>query len=948
MTIFRISSARGLLSSAAAIALTAGFTPAFAQEAADDGADETAIVVTGSRIARDGAKAPTPVTVIGADLLQQRASTNVADTLNELPAFRPLVTPATQQAVGGNVGARVLDLRGLGGERTLVLLDGKRFVASTQRGTVDINLIPTALVSRTEVVTGGASAAYGSDAVAGVVNFILDRDFEGLKATGQFGISQEGDNEDWFGSLAYGTSFADGRGRLIVAGEYSRNDGMGDCYVRDWCPMEMQLPGGASGKATTVRGGPAQLGWWGPDGLIRTAPLEGTTFNPDGSLRQFQYGQPQSAGLTAILNLGGEDSLSNGLLTGTLLIPQVERYSLYAHADYALSDAITANLDLSYGRVNGLVKGSPPRAAYTIQRDNAYLPAGLAAAMDANNLTSVALWRVYQTEGNSYQEEGNAVDETRNDTYRAVLSLEGEINDAWRWDAYYQYGRNDFRQDYRNNYIHARGTLAVDAVSTPNGIVCRVNADASTTNNDPSCAPLNVFGRGNASAAATAYAFGSGFQTAVTDQHVFAANVQGELFALPGGALGIAAGGEFRSDSMSGQADALSAANAFWSFNGKAIDGKIDVTEGYLEAVAPLLAGVPGANLLELNGAIRQTHYSRSSAATGSSSVDVTTWKLGAVWEPTEWLRLRATRSRDIRAPNLTELFGPVTLGRTTLQDPANSGAQIQINAFQGANALLAPEEADTWTVGAVLTPVVSFGRRLSFSVDYFDISLDGAIGSLGAQTIVNRCHGGATEFCSLVQRDTNNQLVAVQNVFLNINRQDNRGLDFEFNYQSNSGPMGSIAFRALATRYLELSTTDSIGKIDRAGQTGYRPGTTTGVPDWTVDLNLNWTRDALTAGLHGRYISEGIYEATFVGPQDAGFVITAPNSVNTNRVDGAFTLDFNLSYDINERITVFGVVNNLFNADPPLAGSAQGGTNQVFFDPIGRYFKIGARVRLP
>src|SRR5690606_26511178 len=146
-----------------------------------------------------------------------------------------------QQAVGGNVGARVLDLRGLGGERTLVLVDGKRFVPSTQRGTVDINLIPSALVQRTEIVTGGASAAYGSDAVAGVVNFILDRDFQGLKGTAQFGIAEEGDNEEYFASLAYGTTFAQGRGHFMIAGEYSKNEGMGDCYERAWCPREMQL-----------------------------------------------------------------------------------------------------------------------------------------------------------------------------------------------------------------------------------------------------------------------------------------------------------------------------------------------------------------------------------------------------------------------------------------------------------------------------------------------------------------------------------------------------------------------------------------------------------------------------------------------------------------------------------------------------------------------------------
>ena len=388
-----VGSALGVLAlSSAAYAQDGGAVPA-----ADADAPPEAIVVTGSRVMRDGTQAPTPVTVVGSDLLEQRASTNVADTLNELPAFRPLVTPATQQAVGGNVGARVLDLRGLGGERTLVLLDGKRFVPSTQKGTVDINLIPTALVQRAEIVTGGASAAYGSDAVAGVVNFILDKDFEGLRGTAQYGISQEGDNDDYFASLAWGTSFASGRGHFMIAGEYSDNKGMGDCYSRDWCPVEMGTSGGAAGVPFTVRGGPAQTGLLSNDGLITGGPLRGTTFNSDGTLRQYQYGPNNTSGFTGFLNVGGEDSDRNSLLVGTLLIPPVKRYTLYTRAAYDVSDSITASLDVSYGRVEGTVKGSPPRANFTITRDNAFLPDELGEQMDANDLTSVTIGRGFPT-----------------------------------------------------------------------------------------------------------------------------------------------------------------------------------------------------------------------------------------------------------------------------------------------------------------------------------------------------------------------------------------------------------------------------------------------------------------------------------------------------------------------------------------------------------------------
>ncbi len=930
-----------LLASAASICVLAAAQPAFAQDAAD--AEEDAVIlVTGSRIARDGSEAPSPVTIIGADLLESRGSTNVGDTLNELPAFRPFITPATQQAVGGNVGARVLDLRGLGGERTLVLLDGRRFVPSTQRGTVDINLIPTALVARTEIVTGGASAAYGSDAVAGVVNFILNREFEGIRATGQYGASEQGDNEEWFASLAWGTAFADGRGHFMIAGEYSDNGGMGDCYSRDWCPLEMGTSGGGTGVPFTVRGGPAQTGLLNNDGLITAGPLRGTTFNADGTLRQYQYGTNNTSGFTGFLNLGGEDSLNNSLLVGTLLIPPVERYSLYSRASYDLTDSVTASLDVSYGRVNGLVHGSPPRANFTIARDNAFLPTALATLMDANQLTTVTI-------GRGFTDIGNPVDETRNETWRAVAALEGDIDSNWSWDAYYQYGRNDFRQDYHNNFVAARAQLAVDAVLTPGGPECRVNADSSTTNDVAACEAFNVFGSGNGSEAATSYIATTGFQTAVTTEHVLAANVQGSLFELPGGPLALALGGEYRDDSMTGAADALSTANSFWSFNGKAIQGSISVSEVYAEAAAPILADMPGVELFEVNGAIRHTWYDRSSDLTGSSSVDVTTWKLGAIYEPTDWLRLRVTRSRDIRAPNLTELFGPVSSGRVGVNDPLfPNSAPPQITAFTGANANLRPEVADSWTVGGVLTPNLGFARRASLSVDYFDISISDAIATLGAQTIVNRCSSGATEFCSLIVRDDNDALVSVQNVLLNVNAQDARGIDIEFNLGFDTGEDSALDLRVLATRYLELSTTDTAGVTDRAGQTGYRPGTTTGMPDWTINSNITWELGAFTAGLHSSYVSGGIYDVLLIGPEDEGYLVTKANSVNTNRVDSSFLVDLSLSYEVRDGLEVFGVIDNLFDSDPPPAASAQGGTNQVFFDPIGRYYKIGARIRLP
>jgi len=929
-------------------ALALSSSHAFAQQQAVDDAEseaDRAIVVTGSRIVRDGFESPSPVTVLGQDQVQSRAQTNIGEALNELPSFRALITPATQQAQGGNVGARILDLRALGSARTLVLLDSKRFVPSTLQGTIDVNLMPTMLIQRTEVVTGGASAAYGSDAVAGVVNFIVDKKFTGLKATAQMGISQRGDGKEYNLGAAYGTSFSDGRGHFLASVEYNEAKGMGDCYTRSWCPMEQLLsnsPAGNEGLPANMRVGPNSLGNQAIGGLINvpTGPLHGITFNADGTPRPFQYGRIFGTNPSPLLMLGGEGSTAQGFIVGILLSPPIERLTSYAHLGYEFSDSLKASLDLSFGQVKGTVMGSAGRITdAVIQRDNAYLPGGVASIMDANNISSFTL-------GRFFTDIGGSTNKSDNKTYRAVFSLEGDLGGSWGWDAYYQYGRNEFEQRYTGNMVVARLRNALDAVNSGGTVQCRINTDAITTNDDPACAPLNIFGPGNVSSAAWSYVAPSGFQTADTTEHVIAANIHGDLFQLPGGPLSIAGGAEYRSDKLVGSADDLSTANQFWSFNGKAVNGKIDVTEGYLEGVAPILRDIPGFHSLELNGAVRRTHYKRSNPTTGSSSLSVTTWKVGAVWEPIEQLRFRATRSRDIRAPNLNELFGPVTSGRVSVIDPEKAGLLVEATAFSGANPVLKPEEADTFTVGAVLKPDW-FVRNFTVSVDYFDIKLDGAIATLGSQTIVNRCSSGATEFCPYVTRNAGGFVTEVRDVLNNVNQQKVRGFDIEASYRAELSSGTQLGLRLLATRYLELSTRDSIGVTDRAGQTGYRGGATPGVPDWMVNGNVDLTFSKVRLGAHGRFIPKGKFDVLLVGPEDAGYSITRPDSVNTNRINGRFYLDLSAAVKVNDQFEVFGVVNNALDKDPPLAFSSQGGTNHVWFDTLGRYFKIGVRVTM-
>ncbi|MGE5722685.1 MAG: TonB-dependent receptor plug domain-containing protein, partial [Sphingomonadales bacterium] len=606
-----------LLALAASLALPA--VPASAQaqkEAAPDTApaDET-IVVTGSRIARSGFTTPTPVTVLGEERLSALAITNVADGLNQLPSFRATASPANQQTLGGNIGARTLDLRGLGAPRTLVLVDGRRFVPSTSEGTVDINLIPSALIQRAEVVTGGASAVYGSDAVAGVVNFILNRKFEGLKFEAQAGVSQRGDDQNQFVSVVAGRRLGD-NAHIVAAFEYENNEGLPGCYeARSWCAQERQIvgntPPGRFGLPSSIITNDSHTSTLYPGGVINRSldaagrpiyanilndPLRGIKFLPDGTPAPFDYGELAGS----LFMIGGDGHGTNAFLTSLLLKVPVERYSGYVSGTVDLSDNISAFADVSYGRVMGTTFSSTFRdfngsLTGLIHRDNAFLPAPVAAIMDANGIAQFVL-------GRAAPDFGRPRGDSKTSTFRAVTGLEGSLGGNWKWNAYYQYGETRFRQDISNVPILANVRRATDAVRTPGGeAVCRVNADASTTNDDPACAPLDLFGENRFSAAALDYVLGEGFQKTRTTQHVAAAGISGDLFSLWAGPISAAAGVEWRRNQIRGETDPISAVNGFWVLNGQAVRGSQSVKEAYAEATIPLARDVPLARLLELN-----------------------------------------------------------------------------------------------------------------------------------------------------------------------------------------------------------------------------------------------------------------------------------------------------------------------------------------------------------
>jgi iron complex outermembrane receptor protein len=901
------------------------------------------IVVTGSRLGKSGFTAPTPVTVVGEQKITALASTNLGDVLNRLPAFRSTTAPTTalsSTGSGGNLGARYMDLRGLGSNRTLVLVDGRRFVPSSILNAVDTNLIPALLVKRVEIVTGGASAAYGSDAVSGVVNIILDHDLTGLKAQVQRGISQQGDAGAMQASMAGGVHFADGRGRLVFGGEWSRDEAAGGCYTRDWCSPEYGLVQNpdfrTNGQPANFVSANVRASTMTASGIINSPnALRGLQFNPDGSLasQRFQYGTFQDIQFM----VGGQGKGSNFRLAVPYLKIPVQRYSLFSNLDYDFSDNLKAFVTASYGQSKAENRGAAFfERALTMRADNPFLPAALRTQLTAAGATSFVFGRFgdFTLDGSDIpptNAHGNAK------TFRVATGLKGVIAGSWRWDAYYQYGRGDNRIQVYNVKNIANFNLAIDAVQGPTGPICR----STLTNPNNGCVALNLFGTGQFSRAAFNYAFGSPRVEQHIQQHVAALNTTGTLIDLWAGPVSVATGVEFRQDITRADADAVGQAVGWQYNNGGRYSGRITTKEIYGEISVPLARDMAFAHLLDLNGAVRHTDY--------STSGPVTTWKAGVIYEPIEGIRFRGTRSRDIRAPSAQELYNPggATPGGVT-DRTTNVNATVRVRT--GGNPALDPEVATTWTGGVVLSPGgTGVLRPLRISVDWYDISVKGAIAALAAQQIVDRCFAGASDLCSLITRGSDGIISEIRALQLNLNKLITRGIDAELDYRVPLGNDRSIGFNILASYVKDLTTVDAVGPVNRAGQTGVQYLGALGVPKWNLTSTTTLQLGRVTATVQNRYIPKGKYDATLVGPEDDGYATTLPTSIASNRVAARFYTDLGLQVAIDSgpraHFEVYGSINNLFDKDPPIA-PGNTGTNPAYFDTIGRYFQVGVRVR--
>lgn len=865
-----------------------------------------AVKVSGSRVVSQTYTSPTPVTAIERAQIDMAAPNNIADYVNTLPSMvGDRTTTAGNNAISsGTTGMNRLNLRGLGADRTLVLVDGRRHVGSNLQGNVDANVLPNALVRAVDVVTGGASSVYGSDAVAGVVNFLLDTHYTGSKGYVQFGESSRGDDAQFNVGASFGTPFAGDRGHLLFNAEHATSDGVASVRERDW----WRAWGNMINPRRDEPGQPARIivPWLNrpneaPGGLVTSGPLQWTTFGPDGAPVRFDPGLLDPTGS----NSSGGDM--DGHFAVVALKGASERNNAFARASLHMGDTFEVFTEAGWAR--SVVDTGASYNYYggnlTLRADNAFLHPLTRDAMLQAGVSTAPFGLVY----------GVASPRVESRVSRFVVGTTGMLGANWELDAYYQYGASDLSTQVRGTTNTARMALAFDAVVDPASgrVVCR-SALADPTS---SCVPYNAFGEGNASAQALAYVTGTPYFNQRMKQQVASASLTGTVATLPAGELITAFGLEHRRESVTGDADA-SSANREWLFgNFIATAGDNRVNEAFAEALIPVLV-----DTLSVNASARLADYSYSGSAF--------TWKLGAVWTPGEQWLIRAVRSHDIRAPNLGDLYQTGATQRQNVRDPWNGGVTRNILRVASGNLELLPEASDTYSLGAVFSPAAMPG--LQAAVDYYHIEIANAISTLSNQQMVDRCYEGDPELCRFVERDASGALSGLTLTPINIAQTTMRGMDVDLSWRTPWAALGSdasVELRALATRVFEYRSENPYSADDAAGENSGA------IPKLRALVGATLDRGPLRLGATARYVSAGVLDNDWVQGVD----------IDDNTVASAWYLGLQGSWKLpSGRWELYAKVDNALDRNPPVVASNTNGFNPTLYDVLGRYYSVGLR----
>ncbi|MDO8294831.1 MAG: TonB-dependent receptor [Caulobacter sp.] len=973
----RLQTTRGRLLASTIIcgAALAVSAPAFAQDT-----EVEAVVVTGSRIPQPNLVGTSPVTQVTSEDIATAGVTRVEDLINSLPqAF----AAQNSSVSNGASGTATVDLRALGSVRTLVLIDGRRMgYGSPNDPAADLNQIPGSMVERVEVLTGGASAVYGSDALAGVVNFIMKKDFEGVQIDAQYSFYQHNNDFDGVGnirttiqsraatnpsqfqlpdsnvidgygkeiSMMIGVNAPDDRGNLTAYATYRNNDAVlqGE---RDYSSCAVANPSAALPNNFTCGGSSTAY------------PGRFTDF------ATFDYTVNQATGNTFQNWNGGTDQYNYGPLN--YYQRPDERYSLGAMGHYEINehfDVFTQLMFTDYSTVAQIAPSGDFFNTSTINCGNPLLSGSQATAIGCSAAEIAADDTTSMYIGRRNVEGGGRQDDLRYQSFRGVIGTRGTISDGWNYDFSAQYSRVQLSRVYRNDFSVTRLGRSLDVVDVGGTPTCRSVVNGT----DANCVPYNIFTIGGVTDAALDYLQVPGIQTAWTTQQVVNFAVNGDLGSIglqspyADRAVQTAFGVEYRREGLSSETD-----NAFSTGDlagqGGATIGLSGFTENYdifAEVVVPLVEGKPMAELLSVEAAYRFSDY--------GSGINTDTYKLAGDWAPTSDVRFRASFQRAVRAPNVIELFtaqglnlfdidgdpcGPVTAGVTqaTLAQCQATGvpaAQWRTAALtspagqyqfqQGGNPNLAPETADTYTYGVVFTP--GFVPGLSLSVDYYSIEVTDLISTIGASNTLESCYAdNDATACARINRSPLGQLWVgggyVEDLNNNIGGLEVSGVDVVTSYRFDLDAIGLTDMGGMSLNFvgswLEKHNTDpgSGQAIDECvGKFANDCGTPK--PEWRHRARATWeTPWNASLSLTWRHIGE----------------VEIQNG-NPTRIDYSFDAEnyFDLSgnWEVTDGVKLRGGVNNLFDDDPQLSTSVgttgNGNTYPQTYDSFGRYIFMG------
>jgi iron complex outermembrane receptor protein len=982
---------RLLASSLLCGAILAGPAVAYAQA---DSATVEEVVVTGSRIKRDTFSSPTPIATVSNETITQSGNVILGDVLMDLPMVNATTNGQNSSSSLFNAGQARIDLRGLGASRTLVLVDGRRHVFSDASSpAVDLNMIPSLMVERIDVVPGAGSAVYGSEAIAGVVNLLMIKKFQGLKLDVQSGISQEGDGAESRLGVLWGGKFLNDKLNVVIGGEYARQDDIMQAN-RDWA-----IPG--IRRDTTKN----------PQTVIPASRSNTTPY------ATFQLIGGNVVGTARAVVLDVRDPtrvtrLSNNCATATVqptcqdeslyysavlnqLQGEVTRGAVRGYADYALTDHVNVFGELSYARAKAYGIFQPAFSSavgggtmpVTLKGDNAYLngSGSTAAQLRAEWLAAGKTLTTAQTAqvGKFWVEFGGRNVMTDRDTVRAVVGMNGDfdvLNRNVSWDWYGQFGKTTGDTTSYNVPNVQKVQWATDAILSGGNVVCRATTVAATAAAAAGCVPWDLVN--GASKAAVNYANATATSTSTIKQTVVAGNITTDLFTLPAGPVGVAVGVEYRKEESSFVQDPISAVPNTLFFNAVGTRaGEYDTKDAYGEIRVPILKDLKWTHDLTFEAAGRVSDYSTVGT--------VKQWRLAGEWAPIRDIRFRANKGTSVRAPNIVELFSPQSVNFTTAaQDPcdksqygglsaavtatrvANCSAAIagynkdtfvsnigtgrsSLQLQQGGNPDLNEEKATTTQVGVVLQP--RFLAGFQFAFDWYKSDILGEVGTVPIQTLfTDLCYNSTTAyasnpFCAQIIRDATGSSQTpssgvpggVSRVILlnqNVAAVKIEGWDSSAQYQfplasllQVSDSIGDINLRVDVTRQYHWKLQGLPGQA----YTELANAIPNATPEWKANMAASWVGQNLRVQWQTRYL----------GSMAVATPATLPSSLDPYYTGEHFEHDLRASYKFSDKLAFRGGIVNITNERPPYIPEtfAGTGTGSSSYDNRGRFFFLGA-----